>query len=273
VSDLINPSDFPDGSKAGKAARSGLNVASGLIPFAGGILAAAAAAWSEREQERINSFLKHWLEMLSAEMKEKEQTILEIMSRVDMSDEETAARVESPAYQSLLRKSFREWAGAESEDKRVLLRNLLANAASIKLCNDDVIRLFLEWIKTYSELHFSVVAKIYNGNGKTRGEVWASLGKERVREDSADADLFKLLFRDLSTGGIVRQHRETDWEGNYVKKATQRPRSGSRQMVSAFDDGEQYELTALGNQFVHYAMTEVSVKLGFGQDEAEKEHV
>jgi hypothetical protein len=34
-------------------------------------------------------------------------------------------------------------------------------------------------------------------------------------------------------------------------------------MKSAFDDEEQYELTALGEQFVHYAMTDVPPKLEF----------
>jgi hypothetical protein len=34
-------------------------------------------------------------------------------------------------------------------------------------------------------------------------------------------------------------------------------------MKSAFDNEEQYELTALGEQFVHYAMTEVPPKLDF----------
>ncbi|RUW85194.1 hypothetical protein [Mesorhizobium sp. M1E.F.Ca.ET.063.01.1.1] len=267
MTDLPDNSDFPEGARGGKAVRGALNVVSGAIPFAGGLLAAAAAAWSEKEQDRINAFLRHWMQMLSEEMKEKEETILQIMSRVDMTDEDVAKRVESPEYQSILKKSFRDWAGTESKEKRVLLRNLLANAASIKMVNDDVVRLFLEWIKTYSELHFAVVAKIYNAQGITRGEVWTSLGRERVREDSADADLFKLLFRDLSTGGIVRQHRETDWQGNYVKKSPHRakPGHGSRQMVSAFDDGEQYELTALGQQFVHYAMTDVPVKLEFNK--------
>ena len=34
-------------------------------------------------------------------------------------------------------------------------------------------------------------------------------------------------------------------------------------MISAFDDSERYELTALGKQFVHYAMTEVTVKIEY----------
>jgi hypothetical protein len=61
---------------------------------------------------------------------EKAQTILEVMARLDMNDEKIAERVASPEYQSLLRKAFREWAGAESEEKRKLVRNILAHARS-----------------------------------------------------------------------------------------------------------------------------------------------
>jgi hypothetical protein len=267
--------DLPQGVKGGIAARGALNAISGAIPFAGGLLSAAASAWSEREQNRINAFLHHWLQMLAAEMREKEQTILEITSRVDMRDEETANRVESPAYQALLRKAFRDWAGAESEEKRILVRNLLTNAACSKLTSDDVIKLFLEWIKNYFEFHFSVIGAIYNNAGITRGGVWRKLGRSTVREDSSDADLFRLLFRDLSTGGIVRQHRETDYAGNFMAKRA--PRGATAQkgipkvMKSAFDDDEQYELTALGEQFVHYAMTDVPPKLEFAQDTGQEQ--
>jgi hypothetical protein len=34
-------------------------------------------------------------------------------------------------------------------------------------------------------------------------------------------------------------------------------------MKSAFDDEEEYELTSLGQQFVHYAMTDVPPKIEF----------
>lgn len=257
--------DEPKDSKLSKFGRITLNAASGAIPFAGGLLAAAASEWSEREQDRINKFLKHWLRMLQDEMREKEKTILEITSRLDMRDEDVAERVASPEYQSILKKSFRDWAGTESEDKRILLRNLLVNAASSKICSDDVVKLFLVWIQTYSEFHFSVISKIYNSNGITRGEMWQALGRAPVREDSADADLFKLLIRDLSTGGIVRQHREVDWQGNPVRKQPSRRPAGTgpAPIVSAFDNEEGYELTALGQQFVHYAMTEVTTKLTY----------
>jgi hypothetical protein len=131
--------------------------------------------------------------------------------------------------------------------------------------NDDVISLFIEWLQTYSEFHFEVIGEIYRHPGSTRGEIWHSLGKQHVREDSAEADLFKLLVHDLSTGRIVRQHRETDGAGSFIAKRPQKPsmRGTTRTMKSAFDDSERYELTALGQQFVHYAMTELSLKIAY----------
>lgn len=253
-------------NRYGRFIRGGLNAIGGAIPFVGGIFSAAAGAWSEVEQERVNRFLHHWFKMIEAEMEEKQQTVIEIMQRLNLHDEEIAKRVSSNEYQSLLRKGFRDWAGAESEEKRILIRNVLANAGAAQLASDDVVRLFLEWIKRYSELHFAVVGKIYNNSGVTRGEVWAALGRGPVREDSADADLFRLLFRDLSTGGIIRQHRETDYAGNFVRKApVRRPAHavGLRAMKSAFDDEDGYELTQLGQQFVHYAMTDLPLKLNY----------
>jgi hypothetical protein len=263
---------IPEPAKGALVARGMLNAASGAIPLAGGILSAAAGVWGEKEQERVNRFLEHWLKMLAEEMREKEKTILEIMSRLDMQDEEISKRVESSEYQCLLRKAFRDWAGAESEEKRVLVRNLLVNAAASKLTSDDVVKLFLKWIRDYSEFHFEVVGAVYNNAGITRGGVWRKLGRRPVREDSSEADLFRLLFRDLSMGDIIRQHRETDYAGNFMAKRRAQPmaKGATKIMKSAFDDGEQYELTALGEQFVHYAMTNLPPKIQFsaGQSEA-----
>lgn len=263
--------EFPGGSAGAKVSRIILNAAGGAIPFAGGLLAAAAGAWSEREQEKINDFLRHWIEMLAAEMREKQQTILEITARLDLQDEAVTRRVESLAYQSLLRKAFRDWSGTESEEKRAFVRNILANAAASSFVSDDVVKLFLEWLRDYSELHFAVISAIYNSAGITRGGVWSKLGRQAVREDSADADLYRLIFRDLSTGGIIRQHRETDYAGNFVAKSSRRqslPKGATRTMKSAFDDDESYELTDLGDQFVHYAMTDLPPKLEFGSGDS-----
>lgn len=257
--------EMPEESRAGKAARGALQVASGVIPVVGGILSAMAGAWSEREQAKVNQFFDQWVRMLEEEIREKEATVIEIMARLDLQDEKVAARVESREFQSLVKKTFRDWAGAESEDKRVLIRNVLSNAAASAVSSDDVVRMFIDWIGLYSELHFKVIGAIYNSNGISRGAVWRKIGKGRVREDSADADLYKLLFRDLSMGSVIRQHRETDYHGNFVAKPAARRAVGGgvKVLTSAFDEDDLYELTDLGQQFVHYAMTELTPRIAY----------
>jgi len=256
---------LPESGKVAKISRGALQVVGGAVPVAGGVLSAIAGAWSEGEQEKINRFFEHWVRMLQDEIKEKEETIIEIMARLDLQDEAIAKRVESKEYQSLVKKTFREWSGAESEEKRVYIRNILSNAAASQVSSDDVVRMYIDWINQYSEMHFQVIGAIYNSSGITRGAIWSKIGKGRVRENSADADLYKLLFRDLSTGGVIRQHRDVDYHGNFIPKKTERnPKgSGPKPPVSAFDEEEGYELTELGGQFVHYAMSDLPLKIEF----------
>src|ERR1700722_18053821 len=154
--------NYPKPGKAAKISRGALQVIGGALPLGGGILSAIAGAWSEAEQDRFNRFLEHWLQMLKDELKEKEKTVFEIMARLDLQDEEIAKRVESKEFQSLMKKAFREWAGAESETKREYVRNILANAASSRISNDDVVRLYIDWLQRYSELHFEVIGAVYN---------------------------------------------------------------------------------------------------------------
>lgn len=257
-----------------KLARGALQAVGSAVPFAGGLFSAVAAHWSENEQQRINEFLHAWMKMLEDELREKQQTIVDIVIRLDLQDEKIAERVRSDEYKKLLRKAFRDWAGVESEKKRQYIRNILTNAASSDLSSDEVITLFIEWLQTYSEFHFSVIGDIYGNSGTTRWDTWQRLGKGEPREDSAEADLYKLLFRDLATGGVIRQHRETDYAGNFI--ATRKPRgagrasgSANRRLKSAFDDQEPYELTALGKQFVHYAMQEIVPKIEYHADGTE----
>ena len=262
---------LPESGKVAKISRGALQAVGGAVPFAGGVLSAIAGAWSEGEQEKVNRFFEHWVRMLQDELKEKEETIIEIMARLDLQDEAISKRVESKEYQSLVKKTFREWSGAESDEKRVYIRNILANAAASQVSSDDVVRMYIDWINQYSEMHFQVIAAIYNSEGITRGGIWRKIGKGSVREDSADADLYKLLIRDLSTGGIIRQHREYDYYGNPIAKTPERRPKGSGQKppVSAFDENEGYDLTGLGQQFVHYAMSDLPLRIEFKEESNE----
>ena len=248
-----------------KAARFAL-ACLGSIPGIGGAIAGIAGTWSEREQAEFNRIFAAWMKLQEDEIREIGMTIFEVMERLDRNDEEVRKRVESPEYLRLVKKCFRDWSAAESEEKRRLIRNLLSNAAATRICSDDVIGMFINWIDMYSEPHFAVIREIYKSPGTTRQRIWDEIHGEAVREDSAEADLFKLLVHDLSTGHVIRQHREKDYQGNFLR-APARKRSGTPSQIlgSAFDDEKQYELTELGKQFVHYTMNEIVPRIAAAQ--------
>lgn len=234
--------------------------------MAGGAISGAASWSSERGQEEINKILNAWLKLQQDEINEIGVTITEVIARLDLEDERVSERIRSPEYLRLMKKCFRDWSAAESEEKRILIRNLLVNAAGEQVTTDSVVNLFVRWIDEYSEDHFRVVSAIYNHDGISRREIWLKVrpGVDLPREDSSEADLFKLLIRDLSMGSLVRQHREKDpYTGQFLPKS-RRPSGSGKGFTSAFDDGEEYELTELGQQFVHYTMTEKVQKISAG---------
>ncbi len=233
----------------------------GAVPFVGGAFGGASGAWSEAEQDHFNRVAASWLKLQEDEIKEIGITIAEILSRLDLNDAEIQKRLESPEYLSLIKKSFRDWSAAESEQKRVYIRNLLTTAAAYRICSDDVVRLFIQWIDTYSEAHFAVMQFIYKNPGSARWEMWQGIYGSRVRDDSAEADLFKLIIHDLSTGHVIRQHRETNYAGQFLKAARKRP-VRSTTLTSPFDDDKPYELTELGVQFVRYTVEGVMPRIG-----------
>lgn len=244
-----------------KVARFVLALLSGT-PYVGGVFSGAAGAWSESEQDFFNKIAASWMRMQQDEIREIATTVAEVLSRLNLNDEEVRNRLESPEYLKLLKKCFRDWSAAESEQKRILVRNLLTNAAVNKICTDDVVRMFVQWIADYSEMHFKVIRWVYKHKACTRNDIWMAVHGAVVTEDSAEADMFKLLIRDLSTGSVIRQHREKDYDGNWIKKTRPSRRGQSSQtMKSAFDDEEEYELTELGTQFVRYSMDEVMPRI------------
>lgn len=83
--------------------------------------------------------------------------------------------------------------------------------------------------------------------------------------------MYRLLIRDLNMGGIIRQHRQKDPYGNFYSKKMQKKTSSSERILeSAFDEEDLYELSELGQQFVHYAMTELPLKIGYIFQEEDK---
>jgi hypothetical protein len=236
------------------------------IPCVGGVLAASAALDAEKEQGRVNYLHLQWLQEHRRLLAELARDLMHVIDRVDQLGPAAEERLESDAYLGVVRKGFRVWDGADTREKRDYVRRLIANAAGTKLCSDDVVRLFIEWISYYHEVHFAVIRAIYRSPGSTRYAIWMEMYGERVREDSAEADLFRLVIHDLSTGRVIRQQRERTAGGEFLKKPRRHVPKGyaSPVMKSSFDDEDPYELSELGNQFVHYVMTDIVPRIGAG---------
>ncbi|MEI9948249.1 MAG: hypothetical protein WDO74_04545 [Pseudomonadota bacterium] len=226
------------------------------------MISAILARWAESEQQGLNDLHRRWLEEHDARLAEVKDTVRQIEDRVESFGQDARERLNSDEYLSLARKGFRVWDRSETRDKRDLVRKVLTNAACSRVVSDDFVQRFIEWIDSYNELHFHVIRCVYKQPHITRRGIWQEIHGDAVREDSAEADLFKLLIRDLSTGGVLRQYRPTDAWGNFVKQPAQRSsRTGITTTKSAFDDEEPYVLTELGGHFVSYALNEVVPRL------------
>lgn len=238
------------------------------IPWVGGFLSASASASAEADQAKINEVYRRWLEEHARKLLLLSQVLAEMTSRIESFGPGGHGRLESEAYLSLIRQGFRTWDESATEEKRRLVQALLTNAAGTTLCSDDVVRLFLDWIERYHEIHFAVIRQVYNNPGITRLGIWTKIYGHPERDDSPEADLFRLLIYDLSTGRVIRQHRPVNAYGQFVKKQKGSSSPSSPVMKSAFDDTEGYELSELGKQFVHYTMSEIVPRIGVPPEES-----
>ena len=242
-----------------RALRKLVAAALGSIPWVGGFLAAMIAFREESDQAKVNTLQRQWLEEHKVRMEKLALELAALTARLESFGDEISERLESDDYLAIIRKGFRAWDQADTDQKRGYIGKLLANAGATKLCDDDLVRLFLEWLERYHEAHFKVIREVYSRPGSTRADIWTNVHGQFPREDSSEADLFRLLIGELSMGRIIRQHRETNYAGQFVKKPRTRtpPGTGSATMKSAFDDEEAYELTELGKLFVHYVFSEL----------------
>jgi hypothetical protein len=231
----------------------------GSIPWVGALLSTAATFKTEEGTIKTSSLHTKWLEEHEIKFKKLLATLTEIDQRFASIGEQIEERISSEEYLALVRKSFKVWDDSDTDEKKKYVSNLLSNSAGTRLCSDDVIRLFIDWLRMYHELHFAVIRSIYRTPGITRYEIWVELRDENLpREDSPEADLYKYIFRELSTGGVIRQARNTTEDGRFLKQRTiRRSPKGIGTMESAFEDTKQYVLTELGKQFVHYTMNDV----------------
>jgi hypothetical protein len=252
------------GTRRGRFAQKFFLAALGSIPWVGGYLAAAAALKSDEAHVAVSDLQIEWLEQHHEKLGNLEETLADVDTRFSSFGDTITERIESEEYLGIVRKAFRVWDNADTKQKQKYVANLVTNSGGTRVCNDDVIRLFIYWLDTYHEAHFAVIREISENPGSTRQDIWTATYNIEARDDSPEADLFKLLFRDLSTGGVIRQERDINQLGQFVTKRPVRVAKGfgANTMKSAFDDKEAYVLTALGKQFVHYTMNESIGRLG-----------
>lgn len=235
----------------------------GSIPWVGGFISAAVNLKIEEGGLKTDSLQTRWLEEHQRKMESLASTLGKISERFESIGSTVDERIRSEEYLDVVRKAFRAWDKSDTDEKRKYASNLVTNAAGTQLCSDDVVRLFIDWLDLYHEAHFAVVRCIYQSPGVTRADIWEEIHGEFPREDSADADLYRFLIRDLSMGGVIRQSRDTTADGQFLKRrSTHRRPTSSSTMESAFEDSKQYVLTELGKQFVHYTMNEVVKRVG-----------
>ena len=235
----------------------------GSIPWVGGVISAAATYASGETQFQRDDLFREWLQEHHEKLQYLRATLSQMVGRLEDFGQEVEERITSQEYLGLVRKTFRQWDQADTDEKRRLLVQLITNAAGTRVCSDDILRLFLDWVDTYHEAHFAVIREIHKNQGPTRYDIWVAVYGEPVpRDDSAEADLYRMLIRDLSMGGVIRQPRESDFRGRFLRK-TRPPRrvAVSNTIESAFEDTKQYVLTDLGSQFVHYTMNELVARL------------
>lgn len=231
----------------------------GSIPWVGSFISAAASFSSDVEQEKTNEYQKLWLDEHQEKINNLARTLDDIVARFENFGDEFQERIQSQEYLTLVREAFKAWDQAETQEKRQMLKTLITNAGATKLSEDGLVQLFINWINSYHEFHFMVIKEIYKTPNITRAQIWDKIKGTRPRDDSDEADLFKLLIRDLSTGGVIRIRKETNAYGQYLRadRTTKAKTYGDQTMETPFENTKPYVLTRLGQNFVHYVMVDV----------------
>src|ERR1700733_6797511 len=131
------------------------------IPWVGGVFAAGLAIKIREGDVARDSLVEEWLREHQEKLLLLRQTLEEVVGRLDSLGDEIDERIQSPEYLGLLRKAFREWDKADTDEKRQLVVKLITNAGGTRLVSDDILRLFLDWIDRYHEVHFAVIRIVY----------------------------------------------------------------------------------------------------------------
>ncbi len=234
------------------------------IPWVGSVLSAAATLSAEKEQGITNKLLFLWVQEHELKLRELLADMRRVFERLEIFGIQTEERIESTEYLNLVRKTFRVWDGADTTEKRESLRKLITNAAGMRVVDDDVVRLFVEFMERFHELHFQILRLVYQNPGISSYDIATEIFGEIPRDDSAKADLFKFLFHELQMADVMRQPRESDADGQWRRRvAKKKAGPQAKTLKSPFNDDQQV-LTELGKQFMRYIMDDLDPQLEAG---------
>lgn len=235
----------------------------GVLPWIGPLLAASSAAYGEKKQEVHNLLLTRWMQEHEQRLQNLQTGLSTIIKRVESLGVDAEKKLNEEGFLKLARRAYRAWDKAQSSEKRKLFVRLLINAAGTRLCSEDMVRLFIDWIDRYDETHFRIIAAIHTCGDEnlTRLGIWLKTsGAVIPREDSSQADLYRLLIHDLSVGRVIRQERAIAPNGSRVRKKQRGKKkvgiAATQFLQSSFDNQKRYELTQLGKEFVHYVLND-----------------
>ena len=232
----------------------------GTIVGLGSILSASATLSAENEQSNNNKLFFLWVKEHEIKLKELGRTLSEMYTRFESFGDRIKERIESEEYFALVRKTFRAWDRADTQEKKQLFKKIIINAGGTDLCSDDLVRLFIDWVDRYHEAHFAVIREVRDNSGITRGAIWDNINPtvtERPRDDSAQAGLFGYLIRELSMGGVIHLEQNTNSIGQAIKSKRTPSRLASNVKESHFENTKPYVLTELGKEFVHYVLDDL----------------
>ena len=97
---------------------------------------------ARQSRSKTTSLYRLWLQEHQAKLLELGTTINDVLGRFEDFGEEMQERIQSDEYLGLVRRAFRSWDEADTQQKREHIKRVLTNAGGTKLCSDDTIRLF-----------------------------------------------------------------------------------------------------------------------------------
>jgi hypothetical protein len=109
------------------------------IPWIGGVIAASASLSAELEQGKVNELHRLWLAEHQQKARELVGALTDIFARLENFGDEINERLESPEYLNLVKRCFRSWDEADTQDKKQMSRNSLpmlaqSNCVTMTLC-------------------------------------------------------------------------------------------------------------------------------------------